>query len=52
MPRAICYKCGNRYHGWALLNPKYQRCACGRWLIVINGNEILDCQTGLIVELE
>lgn len=52
MPQAICPECGNQYFGWALLNPKHQRCSCGCALVVINNDQIIDGQTGEVVELE
>jgi len=35
-PEAKCPKCGARYFGWALRDPKYQKCEkCGAQLEVI-----------------
>jgi hypothetical protein len=38
----ICPKCGARYYGWALKNPRYQMCGkCGIGLeIMQNGEKI------------
>ena len=40
----ICPKCGMRYYGWALKNPRYQMCGkCGIGLdIMRNGKKVAD----------
>ena len=29
IPNGKCNKCGQRYYGWALKDPKYRLCKCG-----------------------
>ena len=37
-----CPKCGIRYYGWALFNPKYQNCPnCGTELVLKDSNGII-----------
>ena len=33
-PRGKCVRCGKRYIGWALLQSRYQECACGGKIIL------------------
>jgi hypothetical protein len=40
IPEGRCPKCGRRYHGWALRNPRRQTCPkCGRGLEIRNSND-------------
>jgi DNA-directed RNA polymerase subunit RPC12/RpoP len=37
IPEAKCPKCGDRSFGWALLDPKHQKCKkCGAQLEILN----------------
>jgi len=39
IPEGRCPKCGLRYRGWALRNPRHQTCPkCGRGLEIKNSN--------------
>jgi hypothetical protein len=39
MPEGKCPKCGQRYYGWALLQPRNQSCVkCGAGLLITEDN--------------
>ena len=41
IPEAKCPKCGTRYFGWALLDPKHQICKeCGAKLVMVNKKKV------------
>jgi uncharacterized OB-fold protein len=38
-----CPKCGSRYRGWAMLNPRHQTCPrCGTGLEITDGETIIE----------
>lgn len=38
-----CPKCGSRYRGWAMLNPRHQTCPrCGTALEITDGETVIE----------